>query len=41
MTPVQALAPGSDTKLDAATLEAAAASAPTAELPYDQVRLPR
>ena len=38
--PWQALAPGSDTKLDAATLEAAAASAPSAELPYDQARMP-
>ena len=33
----QALAPGSETKLDAETLEAAAGSAPSAELPYDQV----
>lgn len=33
----QALAPGADTKLDAATLEAAAGSAPSAELPYDEV----
>jgi hypothetical protein len=38
--PLQALAPGSDTKLDAATLEAAAGSAPSAELPYDQACLP-
>ena len=34
---MQALAPGSDTRLDAETLEAIAESAPSVELPRDQL----
>ena len=34
---VQALAPGSDTQLDATTLEAVAESAPSVELPRDDI----
>lgn len=34
---MQALAPGSETKLDAETLEAVAGSAPLVELPAEQV----
>ena len=37
MHALQALAPGSDTQLDAETLEAIAESAPSVELPRDQL----